>query len=229
MPVLEAIDLRKAYRGPDGATVPVLDVPAFALEAGEQMALRGESGSGKTTLLHCLAGILAPDAGTVCVAGHDLAAGGEAWRDRVRGRHVGYVFQTFNLLQGLTALENVVLAQMLGAGVDRARAEELLARVGLGDRVRYRPSQLSVGQQQRVAVARALANRPSVVLADEPTGNLDPVRAREAMALVREVCAEAGAALLVVSHSEDVLAGFTRVARLDEVNLAARIPLQPIP
>jgi putative ABC transport system ATP-binding protein len=207
---LEATGLQKHYRTPDGATALVLDVPAFTLAAGEHMALRGASGSGKTTFLHCLAGILAPDAGTV-------------WVD------VGYVFQTFNLLQGLTALENVLLAQMVGAGVDGPRALELLVRVGLGDRARYRPAQLSVGQQQRVAVARALANRPAVVLADEPTGNLDPARAREAMALIRAVCAEAGAALLVVSHSEEVLAGFARVERLEDVNHAAPVPLEPIP
>ena len=224
MPVLEATDLRKEYTAPDGTINTILDLPHFALEAGEQMALRGESGSGKTTLLNCLAGILKPDAGQVVINGHDVTVGGEARRDRIRGRHVGYVFQTFNLLHGLTALENVVLAQMVGAGVDRARAAQLLERVGLADRLHYRPGQLSVGQQQRVAVARALANKPAVVLADEPTGNLDLVRAREAMELVREICGESDAALLVVSHSPAILEAFDRVEQLEQVNRASATP-----
>ena len=224
MPVLEATDLLKTYAAPDGTINTILDVPQFALEAGEQMALRGESGSGKTTLLNCLAGILKPDSGRVAIDGFDITVGGEARRDRIRGRHVGYVFQTFNLLHGLTAMENVVLAQMVGAGVDRAWAAQLLERVGLSDRLHYRPAQLSVGQQQRVAVARALANQPAVVLADEPTGNLDLVRAREAMELIREICRESDAALLVVSHSPAILEAFDRVEQLEQVNRAAAAP-----
>jgi putative ABC transport system ATP-binding protein len=132
----------------------------------------------------------------------------ESSRDRLRARHLGYVFQTFNLLQGYTALENVELAMRFGIGLDRARARDLLARVGLGDRLNYRPRELSTGQQQRVAVARALANRPSLVLADEPTGNLDPDNAAEVIELLHKACTEIHAALLVVSHDPLVLESF---------------------
>jgi putative ABC transport system ATP-binding protein len=128
------------------------------------------------------------------------------------------VFQTFNLLEAYSALENVLLAMHFGGKVDEPLARQLLERVGLADRLEHRPSQLSVGQRQRVAVARALANRPSLVLADEPTGNLDPGNAGEALALIREVCDESGAALLLVSHDDSILAGFERREDLEKIN-----------
>jgi putative ABC transport system ATP-binding protein len=142
-------------------------------------------------------------------------------RDRFRARHVGYIFQTFNLLQGFTCLENVLLGMSFGHGIDRARAEALLRRVGLGERLHHFPRQLSTGQQQRVAVTRALAGKPRLVLADEPTGNLDPRHAQEALALIREVCAENGSALLLVSHDRDILARFGTVASLADINRAS--------
>jgi putative ABC transport system ATP-binding protein len=220
MPVLEISSLKKSFVAPDGARSLVIDVPQFTLEAGEQVALAGASGSGKTTLLHLIAGILASDSGRVVVAGEEMTALSEAGRDRLRARTIGYVFQTFNLLQGYTALENVMLGQMFGGGADSRRVRELLARVGLSGRLNYRPRQLSVGQQQRVAVARALANRPKLVLTDEPTGNLDRRRAREALGLIREVCGENCAALLLVSHDQDALSQFDRVVSLGDVNRA---------
>jgi len=223
MPVLEATDLVKRYVAPDGGTTTVLDVPHFSLDAGEHAALRGESGSGKTTLLHCLAGILTPDGGHVTVDGMAISSGREATRDAIRAAKIGYVFQTFNLLQGLTALENVELGMMFSGHRSPGRARHLLDRVGLADRLHYRPSQLSVGQQQRVAVARALANAPKVVLADEPTGNLDHRRASESLELMREICRESDAALLVVSHSTETLAAFDRVQSLSELNRAAHL------
>jgi putative ABC transport system ATP-binding protein len=138
-----------------------------------------------------------------------MTALSEPRRDRLRAEKLGYIFQTFNLLQGYTVLENVVLGMSFGPrGADRAHAREVLERVGLGHRLDHFPRQLSTGQQQRVAVARALANRPKLVLADEPTGNLDRRHAREALALIREVCREQGAALLFVSHDEEGLAQF---------------------
>jgi putative ABC transport system ATP-binding protein len=223
MAVLEISELTKAFVSPDGEKTPVVDVPCFVLEAGQQSALAGSSGSGKTTLLHLIAGILPPDSGRVTVAGRTLdGRTSEAERDAIRGRHIGYIFQTFNLLQGYTALENVELGMMFGRGRDAAYAGWLLERVGLRDRLKYRPRQLSVGQQQRVAVARALANHPDLVLADEPTGNLDVHHAREALTLIREICRETGAALLLVSHDHDVLNAFETRHELAEINLAAR-------
>jgi len=220
MPLLEVVDLTKRFVSPDGGSSIVVDVPRFALEAGEHLALRGPSGSGKTTFLNLIAGILQADSGRIVLDGKDLVALPEPERDRVRATSIGYVFQTFNLLQGFTALENVVLGMMFGRGVDLQRARQLLERVGLADRVNYRPTQLSVGQQQRVAVARALANQPKLVLADEPTGNLDQRNGREALTLIREVCRENGAALLLVSHDADVLAQFEKVRDLAELNRA---------
>ncbi|KAF0245729.1 MAG: antimicrobial peptide ABC transporter [Planctomycetota bacterium] len=220
-PLLEIRNLRKSYVSPEGEASPVIDIAEFRLAAGEHVALRGGSGSGKTTLLNLIAGILVPDSGEIVVEGENVAALSESKRDALRARKIGYIFQTFNLLQGFTALENVALGMLFGGGADGARARHLLERVGLGDRMNYRPRQLSVGQQQRVAIARAVANRPKLVLADEPTGNLDARNAAEALDLIREVCRESGAALLIVSHDPDVLGRFERQVDLAAINRAA--------
>jgi len=220
MLLLAVHDLSKAYALPGGGRHRVVDVAEFSLAAGAQLALRGESGSGKTTFLHLLAGILAADSGSVTLDGREVTALGEAARDRLRAETIGYIFQTFNLLQGHTVLENVEFGMAFGRGVDRAHAAALLGRVGLGDKLGHFPRQLSTGQQQRVAVARALANRPKLVLADEPTGNLDARNARESLALIREVCRENGAALLLVSHDESVLATFEDVQDFSVLNRA---------
>ena len=205
--MLSVADLTKSFVSPEGGRAEIVRVGRFELAAGEQRALRGESGSGKTTFLNLIAGILAADGGRVELDGIDLAALPEAKRDRLRADKIGYIFQTFNLLQGYTVLENVLLGMSFGPrGVDRVHAVELLRRVGLEHRLGHFPRQLSTGQQQRVAVARALANRPKLVLADEPTGNLDRTSAREALALIREVCRENGAALLLVSHDDGLKA-----------------------
>lgn len=217
MPLLSVLDLKKAY-GPHR----VVDIAAFSLDAGAQVALRGESGSGKTTFLNLIAGILSPDTGRIELSGREITGLPEAARDRLRAEAIGYIFQTFNLLQGHTVLENVELGMAFGRGVDRAHAEALLKRVGLADKVGQYPRQLSTGQQQRVAVARALANRPKLVLADEPTGNLDARNGRDALALVREVCRENGAALLLVSHDEGVLAQFESMQDFATLNRAAQ-------
>lgn len=221
MPLLQITNLTKRFRTPAGASATIIDVPTFALEPAQQLALRGASGSGKTTFLHLIAGILAADAGNILIDGRDIAAARESERDRLRAAHVGYVFQTFNLLQGFTSLENVELAMMLGRGLDRAYAKQLLEQVGLADRLHHRPGQLSVGQQQRVALARAMANHPQLVLADEPTGSLDPARSAEALKLMRELCNANGAALLLVSHDESVLSQFEDRGDFNDINRAA--------
>ena len=219
VPLLEISKLQKSFAGPDGPQ-QVIDVENFSLEARAQVALRGESGLGKTTFLHLIAGILKPDSGTIQVEGVEVSALGEAARDRWRAATIGYIFQTFNLLPAFTCLENVLLGMTFGPGADRGRAVELLNRVGLGARLHHRPRQLSSGQQQRVAVARALANRPKLVLADEPTGNLDHANGRDALKLIRETCAENGAALLLVSHDREVLGQVETVRELGEINRA---------
>jgi ABC-type lipoprotein export system ATPase subunit len=220
--MLEITALRKGYPHPAGGWVEVLDLAELRMAAGEQLALRGASGSGKTTLLHLIAGILPADAGRIVIDGAEMTGRGEAARDRLRAAQVGCIYQAHHLLQGLTAEENVRLGMMFGpGGVDCARARALLERVGLGGHAAHRPRQLSVGQQQRVGVARALAGRPALVLADEPTGSLDRAAARAAVELIREVCREAGAALVLASHDEEVLAGFARVEDMATLNRAA--------
>lgn len=218
---LRITDLRKSY----GAT-SVLDVPSFILEPGGQVALSGASGSGKTTLLNVIAGIAGATSGSVVVAGDDVMRMGEAERDRFRARHIGYIFQTFNLLQGFSALENVALG-MTFAGVSKkespkSRAAALLDRVGLAHRRGHLPRELSVGEQQRVAVARALACRPQLVLADEPTANLDRRTGRDVIALIRQICADEGSALLLVTHDPDVMGQFEDVRAFGTINRAAR-------
>jgi len=219
--MLDVRELRKSFAGPEGGRVEVVHIPRFSLAAGEERALRGESGCGKTTFLNLVAGILAADSGSIGIDGTDMASLPEPARDRLRAAKLGYIFQTFNLLQGYTVIENVVLGMSFSpGGADFRHARELLGRVGLGHRLRHFPRQLSTGQQQRVAVARALANRPALVLADEPTGNLDRRNSRESLALIREACRENGAALLLVSHDEGVLSEFGRVQDFASLNVA---------
>lgn len=209
---IEAHQLVKDYPGPEGQTVRALELAALSLGHGDALAVAGPSGSGKTTLLHIVAGMLRPSLGEVRVLGEALWAFGEARRDRFRARHIGYIFQTSNLLAGFSALENVLLAMQFAGvvpqGRRRGRAAELLERVGLKDRLAHRPAQLSSGQQQRVAIARALANSPALLLADEPTAHLDYAAGQVVAALLREVAAEVGAALLLASHDRALLATF---------------------
>lgn len=190
-------DLHFAYAG--GL---VLEVPALRLDPGEELLLQGCSGSGKSTLLHLIAGILEPSRGTVEIAGESLSSVRGAARDRLRGRRIGMIFQTFNLLSGFSAFENVSIAMLLAghpASEHRPRAESLLASLGV-EAIDRSVDRLSVGQQQRVAVARALAAKPALVLADEPTASLDPDHAERAVSMIREACREQGAALLLTSH-----------------------------
>lgn len=222
MSLLKISQLKKGFRGPDGSDHLVINIESFALADKAQLALEGESGSGKTTFLNLIAGILRPDSGTIDLAGKQMSNLPEPARDRLRARTIGYIFQVFNLLQGYTCLENVLLGMSFGPGVDRPFGEELLRRVGLEKRLHHYPRQLSTGQQQRVAVARALANRPRLVLADEPTGNLDRKNARESLALIRETCRENGAALLFVSHDRESLSAFEDIRSFAGLNASGK-------
>jgi putative ABC transport system ATP-binding protein len=220
-------NLKKTFRGPDGVAVPVVNIDAFDIADAEQVALVGTSGSGKTTLLHLIAGIHSPDAGEIVFRSADggvvnVATLDEPQRDQFRGANVGYIFQTHHLLTGFTALENVLLGMSFtGRSADRAWAEHLLAEVGLKERLNYRPGKLSVGQQQRVAVARALANRPRLVLADEPTGALDPSSAQTTLDLIRKLVDEASAALMLVTHDLGIAGQLPRQVVLSDINAAA--------
>ena len=218
--------VRKSYLEPDGSRLPILDIEHFEIAAGEQVVLRGRSGGGKTTLLNCIAGLTTVDHGSILVQGTDLTKLPEAVRDRFRAQHIGFVFQTFNLLAAFTALENVLLGMTFTDGrPDPARARELLRLVGLGHRESHKPAALSVGEQQRVAVARALANRPGLLLADEPTANVDPGHQQQVIDLLRDACRHEQVAMLLVTHAPEVAEQFSRVEHLEEVNRATGAPV----
>ena len=217
--MLQLENLKKSYAVPDGGVLPVLDVPKFSVQEGEQMVLLGRSGCGKTTLLHVIAGLSRADSGVIRLDGYDISGLSEAGRDRYRAAKLGYVFQTFNLLAGFSALENVLLGMTFARGrYQAARAKDLLDRVGLSDRAHHKPNALSVGQQQRVAVARALANRPRLLLADEPTANVDPANQQNTIDLIRQTCSDENIALVLVTHATEVSDQFDRVDRLEEIN-----------
>jgi ABC-type lipoprotein export system ATPase subunit len=205
-----------------GERLPVVDIHAFTVPAGNRWAIVGPSGTGKTTLLHLVAGILTPTAGNVRVAGTDLTGLRPAERDQFRARNIGYVFQSFNLLAAFSALENVMLAMRFSDAIPqhehRSRAEELLERVGLGHRLGHTPSQLSNGEQQRVAVARALANWPRLLLMDEPSAHLDTETAQRVTELVGELCAEGGVTLLVATHDPHLLESVDHVVEMQAIN-----------
>ena len=222
--MLELKNLKKSYIEPDGGELPILDIPNWVVEEGEQVVVVGASGCGKTTLLHIIAGILRPSSGHVMIDGWDIPLLNEAERDQFRARRLGYVFQTFNLLPGFTALENVLIG-MTFAGVgrtDKPRAKNLLERVGLGHRLHHKPGQLSVGEQQRVSVARALANKPKLVLADEPTANVDVGNQQQIIDMLRETCEEEKVALILVTHAPEVANQFKRIDKLADVNLVVQ-------
>ncbi|MGH7994946.1 MAG: ABC transporter ATP-binding protein [Opitutaceae bacterium] len=214
-PLLEARGVRKTYSSGD-RPIEVLRGVDLEVSAGESVSIRGESGSGKSTLLHLLAGLDRPDAGEIRWEGRPVAGG------RRRGAFVGLVFQAFYLVPELDALENVLFAARVNGRLDaaaRARGLDLLRRVGLGERLRHVPARLSGGERQRVALARALLNRPRVVLADEPTGNLDERTADAAIDLLLGLCAELGAALVLVTHHPAYAARARRQLTLHEGRL----------
>jgi ABC-type lipoprotein export system ATPase subunit len=223
--MLSLENVKKSFVEPGGGRLPILDVRRFQLVTGEQMVLIGRSGSGKTTLLHLIAGISRPDEGSIRIDGRDITKLAEAGRDRFRADKIGYVFQTFNLLPGFSALENVLLGMTFGTGrVKPDRAKHLLERVGLSHRLHHKPSQLSVGEQQRVAVARALANKPKLLLADEPTANIDTRHQQQVIDLIRETCREENVALVLVTHTSEVAKQFDRVDNLENINLITAGP-----
>ena len=217
--MLEIREVKKSFTNPDGTQLHVLDIEEFRASAGEQIVIVGHSGCGKTTLLHVIAGISRPDSGRVTIDGWDTTVLSEADRDQFRAAKIGYVFQTFNLLPAFSALENVMIGMTFADGkADRERAQMLLNRVGLSHRLTHKPSQLSVGEQQRVAVARAMANRPKILLADEPTANVDSGNQQQVIDMLRGACEEEKVALLLVTHSPEVAKQFERIERLEEIN-----------
>jgi putative ABC transport system ATP-binding protein len=213
-PVLEVKGLSKTYRSGNGVLTVVKDI-SFALGQGATCAILGPSGSGKTTLLSLCAGLDQPSAGEVRLDGVSLGALNEDGRARLRNERVGFVFQSFNLIPTLTAIENVMVPLELRGGANaREQAAALLQRVGLGERLTHYPAQLSGGEQQRVAVARAFINRPKILFADEPTGNLDAETGHIVIQSLFALNTEAGTALLLVTHDPELAERAQRVIRL---------------
>jgi len=228
MSLVEVRDLTKVYHT---GTVEVAALRGidFNINEGELVAIMGRSGSGKTTLLNILGCVEQPTAGRYLLAGEEVARLNDNQRSTLRLRRIGFVFQSYNLLPSLSAVDNVLLPTVYsGVNNAQARALESLDRVGLADRAQHRPSQLSGGEQQRVAIARALINHPSIILADEPTGNLDTHRGQDVLALFQELHRE-GITIVLVTHEEQVADHAQRIVRLMDGRLASDISVaQPL-
>jgi putative ABC transport system ATP-binding protein len=206
-PIIETRDLRKIYR------VGKVDVPALrgvdlTVKPGEFLAIVGPSGSGKSTLFHIIGGLTPPTSGEVRVAGQDLAAMTDAGRTRLRKRTVGFVFQKFNLLPNLTARDNIAIARHIGGFDSKPEAsfEEVLRLLGIANRLDHKPSELSGGEQQRVAIARAIVNHPAILLADEPTGNLDSESSKAVLEILRGLNERLGQTILMITHNPEAAA-----------------------
>ena len=216
--VLEAVDVIKEYTSGDGSTLRILDGASLTILRGEMVAIIGESGAGKSTLLHILGALDKPSAGEVRIAGRSVAHADEALLAEVRNRSIGFVFQFHHLLREFTALENVMMPLLIGGqrpSAVRDRARELLASMGLASRADHLPSMLSGGEQQRVAVARALAPEPALLLADEPSGNLDRGNAEHLHELFSTLASVHGVGVVVVTHNRALASRAGRVLLLD--------------
>lgn len=210
--MIEAVNVERSYQL-DGVSVAALRGVSLTIESADHVAIIGPSGSGKSTLMHLLGALDRPTKGKLLIDGHDIATLNAPEMARLRNETIGFVFQAFHLLSRTTALDNVALPLVyrgLGARERRKRAQATLERVGLGHRVGHRPNQMSGGEQQRVAIARALVTEPKVLLADEPTGNLDSVTGVAVLELLEELNRESGVAIVIVTHDRDVASRASR-------------------
>ena len=224
--IIEVRNLEKTYRRGDGTPVPALRDVSFSINSGEFVTIRGKSGSGKSSLLNILGCLDTPTAGTYLLDGEDVSDYDDLRRSRVRSERLGFVFQSFNLLPRTTALENVEVPALYGDHtIDRDKAMALLTRVGLGDRAEHFVSELSGGEQQRVAIARALMNDPPVILADEPTGNLDSAAGESVMALLTQLHQD-GRTILIVTHDEATAAYAERELLIADGTIASDVSRQ---
>lgn len=216
-------NLEKTYHSNEGS-LNVLDIPFYEIKEGSQIALVGPSGSGKTTLLNIISGLVHPTRGEVLVDEIRVDLLKESEKDRFRSKIIGYIFQNFNLVSSLTAMENVMLPMMFSGLISKAeqqeRAKELLGKVHLSHRLNHKPAKLSRGEQQRVAIARALANEAKLILADEPTGNIDYHTGMKVFNLLKDLCSKENITLVMVTHSEEYKNEFKEIVDIREINRA---------
>jgi lipoprotein-releasing system ATP-binding protein len=232
MKVLEAVDLAKTYTGGDGGLITVLDGVTLQVARGEMVAIVGASGAGKSTLLHLLGALDRPTRGTIVIAGEHVEGRSDEELSELRNRKIGFVFQFHHLLREFSALENVMMPLRIGGWEEaraRARATELLGRVGLGGRMTHRPGEMSGGEQQRTAVARALAADPAVLLADEPSGNLDHANSERLHDLFVELSRDLEIAMVVVTHNPSLAARADRMLLLDDARLVDTAVREVVP
>ncbi len=227
--VIELQDVVKIYRLGREVTIPALQGVNLRIRRGEMVAIMGPSGSGKSTLMNIMGALDQPTSGAYYLEGQNVARLGDRELARIRNQHIGFVFQSFNLLPRLTALEQVELPLIYAGGHSRRerrrQAEHALAMVGLADRLHHRPNELSGGQQQRVAIARALVNRPSIILADEPTGNLDSRSGAEVMHIFQRLNRDHGITVVIVTHEPEIALHTRRIVRLQDGRIISDEPV----
>lgn len=222
MNILETKDLKKIY-GSEDTEVRALDGVGLSVEKGEFVAVVGTSGSGKSTLLHMLGGLDRPTTGNVIVDGNDIFSLKDEALTIFRRRHIGFVFQNYNLVPVLNVYENIVLPiQLDGRKVDEAYVEQIVQTLGLESKLQNLPNQLSGGQQQRVAIARALASKPSIILADEPTGNLDSKTSQDVMSLLKITSQKFGQTIVMITHNEEIAQMADRIIRIEDGQIVVR-------
>jgi putative ABC transport system ATP-binding protein len=222
-PIIQIRDLRKVYRV-GKVEIPALRGVDLDVQSGEFLAIVGPSGSGKSTLFHIIGGLTPPTSGEVRVAGQDLAALNDAGRTRLRKRTVAFVFQKFNLLPNLTARDNIAVARHI-SGIDSKqdpKFEEVLRLLGIADRLDHKPNALSGGEQQRVAIARAIANHPAILLADEPTGNLDSANSKAVLEILRDLNQRLGQTILMITHNPEAAAYGHQIVNMRDGMIVAR-------
>ena len=217
-------NLRKTFSNSENEKFDIINIPFFEMNNNEQIAIIGESGSGKSTFLNLISGIVSSESGEILFNGTNITKLTGSKMDKFRAKNFGYVFQTFNLLQGFTALENVMLGMMFCGKADKNRSLSALDKVGLSKRINNKPSELSVGEQQRVAVARAIVNSPGMILADEPTANLDRKNSGMVIELIKELCSMEKIALILVSHESDITDKFKNKRHFSEINIQVTHP-----
>jgi ABC-type lipoprotein export system ATPase subunit len=217
-------NLRKTFSNSENEKFDIINIPFFEMNNNEQTAIIGESGSGKSTFLNLISGIVSSDSGEILFNDTNITKLTGSKMDKFRAKNLGYVFQTFNLLQGFTALENVMLGMMFCGKADKNRSLSALDKVGLSKRINNKPSELSVGEQQRVAVARAIVNSPGMILADEPTANLDRKNSGTVIELIKELCSMEKIALILVSHESDITGKFKNKRHFSEINIQVTHP-----